>query len=53
MKKYSIQLIQLFVDTNIIENQVFLIQDQHYHKVDELTPSNISEGFIIYKKISV
>lgn len=51
IKKYYIQLVQLLRDINLIEADYKIIVDGVQISTDELTTSNISEGFIIYETI--
>lgn len=53
MKNYFIQLIQTFEKYNLIEPNYKILVNGKYHQVDRLTSRNISEGFIIYEKLSV
>ena len=49
IKGYFIKYINEFVNYNLIENEIFLIQDKSYCRIDQLTTQNISEGFIVYE----
>ena len=53
IKKYHIQLVQQLQDSNLITSNYKILYDGSFISTDKLTPSNISEGFIIYEKISV
>ena len=52
IKKYFIDVIQIFEKYKLIEPNYKIIVNGKYHQTDQLTPHNISEGFIIYEKIN-
>jgi hypothetical protein len=53
IKKYFIQLVQELKNNDFIEPDHKIISDGSWISVDELTSSNISEGFILYEKLSL
>ena len=53
IKKYFINLVQLFKEHNLIENSYKIISNGHYYFTKELNTHDISEGFIIYEKLSI
>ena len=53
IKEYFIQSIQLFQKHHLIENNYKVISDGFFIHTDHLTLSNISQGFVIYEKLSI
>ena len=53
IKEYFIQSINLFQQYDLIENNYKIISNGFLLDTDILTSRNISEGFVIYEKISV
>lgn len=53
MKEYFIQSVKLFQQYNLIENNYKIISNGFLFDTDLLTSKNISEGFVIYEKLSV
>jgi hypothetical protein len=53
IKKYFIQLVQLLEKNNLIESKYKIISNGSLHDTHRLTVKNISEGFIIYEKLSI
>ena len=53
MKTYFIQSIQLFQKHDLIENKFQIISDGFFIHTDQLTVSNIRQGFVVYEKFSV
>jgi hypothetical protein len=53
IKEYFIQLINLFQQYDLIENNYKIISNGFLLDTDILTSKNISEGLIIYEKFSV
>lgn len=53
MKEYFIQSIKLFQQYDLIENNYKIISNGFLLDTDILTSKNISEGFVIYEKLSV
>lgn len=53
IKLEFIKWINLLTESNIIENNYKIIQKGQYHSTKELTINNISEGFILYEKITL
>jgi hypothetical protein len=52
IKKYFIQLVQLFKDHNLIEDSYKIISNGHYYLTKEFNNRDISEGFVIYEKLN-
>ena len=53
MKKYFIKSVKLFQQYDLIENNYKMISNGFLFDIDLLTSKNISEGFVIYEKLSV
>lgn len=53
MKEYFIQLIQLFVDSDLIEPNCKIILDNKLYSTNQLNTNNISEGFVRYEKLTI
>ena len=53
MKRTFIQLVKVFEEHHLIEPHYKIIYDGYYHSVQELTIYNISEGFVLYEKLSI
>jgi len=53
MKRTFIQLVKLFEEHSLIESNYTIISDGKVYHTDQLTSSNISEGFIVYEKLSI
>jgi len=53
IKKYFIQVVKLLEECNFIEDNYKIISNDSLHDTNELTIYNISEGFVIYEKLSV
>ena len=53
IKEYFIQSIKLFQQYDLIENNYKIIFNGFLLDTDALTSKNISEGFVIYEKLSV
>jgi len=53
MKRTFLQLIKLFEEYHLIESNYKIISDDKVYDTDQLTSSNISEGFIVYEKLSI
>jgi hypothetical protein len=53
MKRIFLQLVKVFEEYDLIESHYKIIHDGYNHTVEELTIRNISEGFIIYEKLSI
>lgn len=51
IKKYFIQLVQLFKKHDLIEDSYQIISNGHYYSINELNTHDISEGFVIYEKL--
>ena len=52
IKKYFIQLVQLFKDHDLIEDNYKIISNGHYYPTKEFNTRDISEGFVIYEKLN-
>ena len=50
IKKYFIQLVQLFKSHDLIKDRYKIISNGHYYITKELNTRYISEGFVIYEK---
>jgi hypothetical protein len=53
IKKIFIELVQILQEYDLIESNYKIISNGVFLDTNELTISNISEGFVIYEKISV
>ena len=53
IKKYFIQLVHLFKEQDFIEDNYKIISNGHYYFTKEFNTHDISEGFVIYEKISI
>lgn len=53
MKSYFIELVKVLQDLNLIEGNYKVIWNGSFYETKELTITNISEGFIIYEKLSI
>lgn len=53
MTGYFIKLVQTLQDYELIDNNYKVISNGRAHSTDQLTPANISEGFIIYEKLDI
>ena len=53
MKRTFIQLVKLFEEHHLIESNYKIISDGKVYDTDQLTSTNISEGFIVYEKLSI
>lgn len=51
IKKYFIQLVQLFKEHDLIEGSYKIISNGKFYNTDKLTSTNIFESFIIYEKL--
>jgi len=52
IKKYFIQLVRLFKEHDLIEDNYKIISNGYYYSTKELNPWHISEGFVIYEKFN-
>ena len=50
-KKHFIQLVQLFKEQYLVEDNYKIISNGHYYYTKELNTHDISEGFVIYEKL--
>lgn len=53
IKEYFIQLIQIFEKHQLIDPTYKIITNGKVYQTDHLTPRNISEGFLVYEKLSI
>ena len=53
IKKYFIQLVHLFKEHDLIEDSYKILSNGHYHFTKEFNTHDISEGFVIYEKLSI
>lgn len=53
MKQYFIELLKLLEEYHLIESNYKIISNGSLHHIRELTTRNISEGFLIYEKLSI
>ena len=53
IKKYFIQLIQLFEEHQLIESTYKVVSTKTVYQTNKLTSQNISKGFIIYERLSI
>jgi hypothetical protein len=53
IKRNFIQLVKVFEEHDLIESNYKVIFEGYYHSVEELTIHNISEGFVLYEKLSI
>lgn len=53
MKGYFIQSVKVFQKHHLIENNYKIISNGFFIDTDQLTISNISQGFVIYERLSV
>jgi hypothetical protein len=53
MKLTFIKLVNLFEAYDLIEPYYKVCHDHHYYVVQKLDVHNISEGFILYEKLSI
>jgi hypothetical protein len=53
IQKNFIELVQILQEYNLIESNYKIISNGSFLDKNELNISNISEGFVIYEKISI
>ena len=53
MKQHFLELVQLLRNSGLIEPHYKIISDGKLYPTDQLTTTNISEGFLIYEKLSL
>lgn len=51
--RYFIELVKILEEYDRIESNSKIIFNGKVHSTDQLTTPNISEGFIIYEKLSI
>ena len=53
MKKYFIQAIKTYQEYGLIDSKYKIISNASFYDTEELTTNNISEGFVVYEKLSI
>jgi len=53
IKKYFIDVVKVLEEYDVIESKYKVISNGKFYNVDKITPHNISEGFLIYEKLSI
>lgn len=53
IKKSFIELLKLLKEYHLIESKYKIISNGSFPHIQELTTRNISEGFLIYEKLSI
>ena len=53
IKKYFLQIIQIFQEHQLIDSNYKIISNAKLYDKDQLTSSTISEGFVVYEKLSI
>lgn len=53
MKKYFIELIELFKEYELIESTYKVVSTKTVYEINKLIPQNISKGFVVYEKLSI
>jgi hypothetical protein len=53
IKRNFIKLVKVFEEHDLIEPNYKIIYEGYYHSVEESTIHNISEGFVLYEKLSI
>jgi hypothetical protein len=53
IKKYFIHLMEMFETQGLIDSNFKIILNGKVHDTEQLTSTNISEGFIVYEKLSI
>lgn len=53
IKKYFIQLVQLFKEQDLLKYSYKIISNGRYYFTKEFNTYDISEGFVIYEKLSI
>ena len=53
IKKYFIRLIQIFQEYELLDPDYKIISNGKLYDTDQLTSNNLSEGFIVYERISI
>jgi hypothetical protein len=53
IKKLFLKFVGFLKEHDLIESNYKIISDGYYHSVQELNIHNISEGFILYQKLSI
>ena len=53
IKKLFLQFVAFLKEHDLIESNYKIISDGYYHSVQELNIHNISQGFILYEKLSI
>ena len=52
IKRYFIELMEIFEEHQLIESSYQVIVDDKVYHVDKLLTNNISQGFIVFEKLS-
>lgn len=53
IKKFFLELVMILKESDLIQSNYKILSNGKFQDVDELTLKNISEGFIIYEKLSI
>ena len=53
IKKLFLQFVAVLKKHDVIESNYKIIYDGYYHSVQQLNIDNISQGFILYEKLSI
>jgi hypothetical protein len=53
IKRYFIQLVKVLEDHDLIEANYKIISNGCFYQTEELNIHNISEGFVLYEKLSI
>lgn len=53
IKKSFIRLVKVFEEHDLVESKYKIISNGIFHDVQELTTKNISEGFLVYEKLTI
>ena len=53
IKRYFIQLMEIFEEHQLIESSYQVFVDDKVYNVNKLLPNNISQGFIVFEKLSI
>jgi hypothetical protein len=53
IKRYFIQLVKILEEHDLIEFNYKIIFNRRFYHTEELNSYNISEGFVLYEKISI
>jgi len=53
IKHYFIEIMELFQEQKLIESNYKILSNGKFYNQTKLTTQNISEGFVVYEKISI